>query len=73
VGLGGLRGFDRILRVDQMVFVRFPRSMLLFFARMDESLVAHQQVAAGEGLGTDVANKGLFFRVGADVSLEVFL
>ena len=40
---------------------------------MNEPLVAHKQVAAGKGLGTDFAYERLLFGVGADMSLEVFL
>ena len=63
----------RTIRVDEMVFMRFSCGMLLFLARVDESLMTYQQIAAGKGLRTDVAYEGFLFCVGADVSLEVFL
>lgn len=56
-----------------VVFMGFSCGMLLLFTWMDESLVADQQVATREGLCTDFTNERLLFRVGADVSLEMFL
>lgn len=56
-----------------MVFMGFSGGMLLFLARMDESLVPHQQITAGKGLCTDFADEGFLFGVGSDVPLEMFL
>ena len=51
----------------------FSRGVVLFIAGVDEALVADEQVAAGKGLGTDVADERLLLGMRADVSLEVLL
>lgn len=51
----------------------FAAGMVLLIARVDQAFMAHEEVAAGKGLLADVADKRFLFRVGADVSLEVFL
>ena len=53
--------------------LRLAAGVLLFIARVDEALVAHQQVAARKRLGAYLADKGLLLGVGADVSLQMFL
>ena len=47
--------------------------MVLFIARVDESLVSDEEVAAGKGLGADVADERLLLGVSADVPLEMLL
>lgn len=49
------------------------RSVILFIARVDESLVSDEKVAAGKSLCADVTHERLLFSVSADVSLEMFL
>ena len=70
--LYGARGIVG-LRVCNVFVMTFPRGMVLFIARVDESLVSDKEIASGKCLCTDVANERLLFRVSADVSLEVFL
>lgn len=43
--------------------------MLVFITWVDEALMADEEVAAGEGLGTYLAYKGFLFGMSADVSL----
>lgn len=47
--------------------------VLLFVARMNESLVAHEEVAAGKCLCTYFADKRLLLGVSAYMSLQMFL
>ncbi len=47
--------------------------MVLFIAGVNEALMPDEEVAAGKGLGTDVANEWLLLGVGTDVSLEMLL
>jgi hypothetical protein len=70
---GGSLGGIVCLRICDVLGVSFARSVVLLVARVDESLMANEQVASGEGFGTDVADERLLFGVGTDVSLEVFL
>jgi hypothetical protein len=61
------------LGVCDVLGVTLPASMILFVARMDESFVSDEEVAAREGLGADIADERLLFCVCADVSLEMLL
>lgn len=74
---GGLVGGCRM--DDILVDGGFPSSMslsacvLVLVARVDEALMADEEIAASEGLCTDVANEWLFFGMGSNMSLKVFL
>jgi hypothetical protein len=72
---GSLDSFGGIvsLGVGDMAMVTFPRGMVLFLARMDKAFMPDEKIAAGEGLTTQVAYKGLLLGVSADVSLKMFL
>lgn len=66
-------GLGHIACIEQMVFVRLPRCMLLLLSGVDEPFMAYEEVTAGEGLGADLADEGFLFGVGADVSLKMLL
>lgn len=60
-------------RVRVMCLMRLPARVMVLVARVHEALVAHKQVAASERLGAYLADEGLLFGMGSDVSLEMFL
>lgn len=66
---GGIVG----LRISDVLMVTFSRGMVLFIARVDQALVADEEVAAGKRLGTDVAYKWFLLGVSSNMSLEMLL
>ncbi len=61
------------LAISDVLVVAFSAGMIFFVARVDEPFVSDEEVAAGKGLGTDIANEGLLFGVCTNVSLEMLL
>ncbi len=53
--------------------VGLAAGVLLLVARVDQPLMADEEVAAGECLCAYLTHEGLLFGVGADVSLQMFL
>ena len=76
--IGGLDHSDSLggivcLRVCDVLVMTFSRCMIILVTGVYESFVSDEEVAAGKGLGTDVADEGLLLGVSADVSLEMLL
>jgi hypothetical protein len=74
-GIGWMSCLRRIvgLRVGDVSMVTFSARVFVFFARVDEALMANEEVATRESLATEIADEGLLLGVGADVSLQMFL
>jgi len=62
VGLGG-----------RVSLVRFSACVLIFDARVNQSLMADEEVAACKCLCAYFANERLFFGMSSNVSLQMFL
>jgi hypothetical protein len=69
LALSGIMG----LTVSDVPVVALPARVVFFIARMNKSFMSDEEVTSCKCLGTDVANEGLLFGMGTDVSLEMFL
>lgn len=49
--------------------LRLPARVLVLVARMDQSLMADEKIAACKGFGAYLTNEGLLFRMCSDMSL----
>ena len=61
------------LGIGDVPVVALSTRVFVLFARVNEALMAHEQVAPCKGLATEVAYEWFLLGVGADVALQVFL
>ena len=61
------------LTIGNVLVMAFSAGVIVFVAWMDKSFVSDEEVAAGEGLGTDVAYEWFLFCMCTDMSLKVLL